>query len=153
MEKNYIIRKATKEDISTILEMGVGIVDKYERTHLGDEMVNGYIGSGACKADFIKHIDNTQLLLLDNKVIGLIIWIEDRIQGFLIDIPNWGAGAAQYLINSTLAVKFQEYEEVKLECFKSSPRANAFYKKMGWKETEIIESDGMTMVVYKKSRQ
>ena len=38
------------------------------------------------------------------------------------------------------------------KCVQSSPRANAFYKKMGWVEAEVTENEGVSMVVYKKIR-
>ncbi len=149
---NYKIVKATKADLPQIQEMGRSVVDDYERTHLGDEVVDGYIGSGACDADFAKHLDNTQLLLLDKVAIGLIIWIDNRLQGFLIDIPYWGIGAAQHLLTETLRERFEHYDEVYLECFESSPRANAFYTKMGWERGECIESDSLRLVIYRKRR-
>lgn len=149
----YIIRKATPADKQKILVMGRNIVDKYERTHLGDTMVDGYINSGACDNDFLKNFDNTTVLELNNEIIGLIIWIDNVIQGFLIDFPYWGTGAAQHLINTTINSKFKEFNEVTLECFETSPRANAFYKKMGFKKDGLIKDDMANRIIYKKIKE
>lgn len=149
----YTIRKATTDDKQNILKMGRRIVDKYERTHLGDSIVDEYIESGDCDTDFLKYFDNITVLVLDTNIIGLIIWIDNIVQGFLIDIPYWGTGAAQYLMNTTLDDKFQVYNEVTLECFESSPIANAYYKKTGWKKVGLIKDDIANRIVYKKVRR
>lgn len=150
---NYKIRKAISTDMETILKIGRNMVDKYERTHLGDEMANGYIESGGCDSDFRKYFDDTAVLLLNEKIIGLIIWVENVIQGFLIDIPYWGTGAAQYLLNETMNEKFNIYDKITLECFETSPRANSYYQKVGFMKAGYIEDEMANRIIYKKTKE
>jgi N-acetylglutamate synthase-like GNAT family acetyltransferase len=148
---NYKIRKAQNQDLEKILELGRKIVDKYERTHLGDEVADCYINSGACDNDFRELYDNITLLTLDEDIIGLIICEKNEIQGFLVDIPYWGTGAAQVLLDYAIKNIFSDYDDITLECFVSSPRANAFYKKMGFLRQSVVDGDGGNRVVYNKS--
>ncbi len=147
---NYTIRKAEEKDKEQVLALGRKIVDKYERTHLGDDVVNEYIGSGSCDNDFLQVYDNITLLFDDEQLIGFIVTSENEIQGFLIDIPYWGIGAAQYLFNYAVKNIFKNHNEITLECFVNSPRANAFYKKMGFIPGEIVNGVGAERIVYSK---
>lgn len=147
---NYIIRKATEKDLDIILSMGRKIVDEYERTHLGDEMADGFINSGMCDQIYRDSLQNTSVLIDEKQIIGLIITVENTVQGFLINKKHWGTGAAQYLMSETLKTMAKKYNEVSLDCFESSPRANSYYKKDGWKKTEVKDTDSGRMVVYKK---
>jgi len=147
---NYKIRKATEEDLDVILPMGRKIVDEYERTHLGNEMADGFINSGMCDQIYRESLENTTVLTDKKKITGLIIIVENTIQGFLINKTYWGTGAAQYLMSKTLNKMAKKYEEVSLECFESSPRANSYYRKMGWEKTEVKDTDNGRMVLYKR---
>lgn len=147
---NYTIRKATEKDLDIILPMGRKIVDEYERTHLGDEMADGFINSGMCDQIYRDSLPNTSVLIDEKKIIGLIITVENTVQGFLINKTHWGTGAAQYLMSETLKAMAKTYNEVSLECFESSPRANSYYRKIGWEKTEVKDTDSGRMVVYKQ---
>lgn len=149
---NYMIRKATKDDLEHIIRLGNKSLDEYERTHLGDEMVDSYIKSGKSSIELIENIDNTNVLIYDDTIIGFICWKEDNLTGFVIDSSHWGTGAAQHFLNSMLSEKLRLYKEVSLECFESSPRANSFYKKMGWVNVDTISDESANRVIYKKLR-
>ena len=112
-----------------------------------------YIDSGSCDLDFRKYFKNTTVLLLEEEIIGQIIWIDNVIQGFLIDIPYWGTGAAQYLMNETMNQRFNQHEEITLECFETSPRANAYYKKMGFVKAGYIEDEMANRIIYKMTKE
>lgn len=146
----YKICKATEKDKDQVVELGRKIVDVYERTHLGDEIVNGYLESGACDNDFINMFDDITVMKIDEKIIGLISCSENCIQGFLVDIPYWGTGAAQFLLNYAITNIFKQYDTITLECFENSPRANAFYKKMGFKNSGLVDGDGGRRIIYSK---
>ncbi len=147
---NCTIRKAEEQDKEQVLALGRKIVDQYERTHLGDAVVDEYIGSGSCDNDFLQVYGNITLLFDGEQLIGFIVTCENEIQGFLIDIPYWGTGAAQYLLDYAIKNIFKNYEEVTLECFVDSPRANAFYKKMGFTQGHIVDGVGAQRIVYSK---
>lgn len=148
---NYVIRKAAEADKEAVLALGRKTVDEYERTHLGDEVADGYINSGACDGDFIKIYDNITVMLENDVIIGLIACEKNEIQGFLMDSLYWGKGTAQTLLDHAENELFRGYEEITLECFESSPRANAFYRKTGFIANNIVDGDGGRRVVYTKS--
>lgn len=146
----YCIRKASEIDKKSVLELGKKIVDVYERTHLGDEVVDGYINSGACENDFLNIYDSITLMFKGDNLVGLISTNSNEIQGFLVDIPYWGTGAAKYLLDYAEKNIFKEYDEITLECFENSPRANRFYIKNGFIKTGLKDGDGGRRIVYKK---
>ncbi len=147
---SYIIRKATASDKNAVLALGRKIVDVYERTHLGDEMADAYINSGACDNDLSKIYDNATIILNDDDIIGFLFTDKNEIQGLSVDVPYWGKGVAQKLIVYAIENLFAEYNEIKLECFVTSPRANRFYQKIGFVSCGIIEGDGGDRVLYKQ---
>ena len=146
----YIIRKATQEDLDSVLSLGRKIVDQYERTHLGDEMADSYINSGACDSDFIKIYDTITVILSKQEIIGLISCNENTIQGLLIDLPYLGTGAAQTLLDYAIKNLFNDYSKIELECFETSPRANAFYQKMDFQNKGFADGDGGMRIIYEK---
>lgn len=146
---NYKIRKAEENDLEFILKLGRKIVDRYERTHLGDEIADSYIHSGASDDELKNLYDKITLIEMDEKIAGLIICEKNQILGFMVDIPYWGTGIAQILLEYAIQNIFSDYEEINLECFASSPRANAFYKKMGFKSEGLVGCDE-NMIFYSK---
>ncbi len=147
---SYDIRKATEADKAAVLELGRKIVDVYERTHLGNVMADGYIESGACDSDLSKIFDNATVILEGETVIGFLFTHENEIQGLSVDVPYWGKGIAQKLIAYASQNLFAGYDEIQLECFVTSPRANRFYQKMGFVCSGIVEGDGGDRNLYKR---
>ncbi len=147
---SIIIRKAVEKDKEVVLELGRKIVDKYERTHLGDEMADSYIGSGACDSDLSKIYDNCTIALDGEQIVGFIFTQDNEIQGLAVDIPYWSKGIAQKLIAYATRVIFAPYDEIHLECFVSSPRANRFYQKMGFVVGDTVDGDGGSRAIYKR---
>ncbi len=147
---SIIIRKAIEKDKNSVLALARKIVDLYERTHLGDEMVDNYLESGECDSDLLKIFDNCTIALEGEQVIGFIFTHHNEIQGVSVDIPYWGKGIAQKLIAYATRVLFVDYEEIQLECFISSPRANHFYQKMGFNKCEEVVGNGGNRTIYKR---
>lgn len=80
---DYIIREVEEKDVSNVLKAGLNIVDQYERTHLGDEVADGYINSGACESDYLAQVEDMLLLEKEDNLIGIIIWKENGNQRFI----------------------------------------------------------------------
>ncbi len=92
------IRKANEQDKGAVLALGRKTVDIYERTHLGDEMADEYINSGACDNDLSKIYDNASVAVHDGKIVGFIFVSENEIQGLSVDDAYWGKGIAQKIL-------------------------------------------------------
>lgn len=123
------------------MKLSRSVADNYTRSYLGDKIVDWYIDSGKCDEDMRKGIESSILLLLDEKIIGIMIWRENHLQGFMIDICCHGTGAAQYFCSQVIPEKLNLYNELHLECFNNNHRAIAFYKKNGWTEYGQIEDE------------
>ena len=134
MSDTYSIRPATEKDESAMITLSRIVVDRYTRSYLGNQVVDWYINSGNCDADMRKGLKNSTVLLLDEKIIGIMTWHENQLQGFMIDPDYHGTGAAQYFCNQIIPEKLNLYKELHLECFDRNHRGISFYKKNGWKE-------------------
>ena len=141
MSNSYIIRPATMEDEENMLKLSRFVADNYTRSYLGDQIVDWYIDSGNCDEDIRKGMKSSTLLMHDEKIIGIIIWHENQLHGFMIDICYHGTGAAQYFCDQIIPEKLKLYNELHLECFDKNHRGIAFYKKTGWTEYGQIEDE------------
>ncbi len=83
-------------------------------------------------------------------MIGFLFTHENEIQGLSVDVTYWGKGIAQKLIAYASQNLFVGYDEIRLECFVTSPRANKFYQKMGFEICGIVEGDGGKRNIYKR---
>lgn len=153
MVKHYQVRKAEPSDEPEILRIARNVTDKFTRTYLGDEAVEWYINSGSCDKDMRDGMENMTVLLLDNHIIGMTIWLDNLMHLLLIDLPYHGTGAAQYLCNAVIPQKLEKYQTIKLECFDKNERGNAFYQKTGWQEygREPDEMTGGNRILYQKT--
>ncbi len=148
---SYTIRKATDFDKAAVLALGRNTVDVYERTHLGDEMADNYIHSGACDRALSAIYDNATVILDDDRVIGFLFTHENEIQGLSVDPLYWGKGIAQKLVAYASQHLFKGYDQIQLECFVTSPRANRFYQKMGFVNCGVVEGEGGNRTLYKRN--
>ncbi len=146
-----IIKKATEKEKTALIALGCKIVDVYERTHLGDDVADGYLDSGACDRDLASLYGNASVILDGETLLGFIFIHENEIQGLAVDVPYWGKGIAQLLVAYAEGQISQQHSEVVLECFESSPRANRFYLKMGFTASGLVDGDGGRRILYKKS--
>ncbi|WP_249030406.1 GNAT family N-acetyltransferase [Tannockella kyphosi] len=144
------IRKASDNDKSAVLEPGRKNVNIYERTHLGDELADGYIESGACDSDLSSIYENASVALCDDKVIGFVFIEGNEIQRLSVDNEHWGKGVGQKLLDYATREISKTNKEIILECFVSSPIANRFYKKMSFENSGVIDGDGGNRILYKK---
>lgn len=128
MSDTYSIRPATEKDESAMITLSRIVADRYTRSYLGNQVVDWYINSGNCDADMRKGLKNSTVLLLDEKIIGIMTWHENQLQGFMIDPDYHGTGAAQYFCNQIIPEKLNLYKELHLECFDRNHRGISFYK-------------------------
>ncbi len=147
----YSIKKATEKEKYSLIELGCKIVDVYERTHLGDDVTDGYLYSGACDRDLASLYGNASVILDGETLLGFIFIHENEIQGLAVDVPYWGKGIAQLLVAYAEGHISQHHSEVVLECFEGSPRANRFYLKMGFTPRGLVDGDGGRRILYKKA--
>lgn len=141
MGLKYTIKLAEIEDMKHILRLARKVANEFTRAYLGDKIVDEYINSGLCDEDMKKEISNTLILYLENEIIGLMIWKENKMQGLMIDSKYHGTGAAQYFCNQIILEKLRIFDMLYLECFDKNERAIAFYKKAGWNQYDIIKDD------------
>ncbi len=150
MEISIKIRKTKEEDKSQILELARKNVDSYERTHLGDETVNEYLKGNTLEEDLMKYFESGAVALENEEIIGFLFTNKNEITGLALDSEHWGKGIAQRLIAFATGEFFNEEEEIQLECFITSPRANRFYRKMGFELAGIADGSGGARAVYKR---
>lgn len=152
---DFIIRRATKEDIEPLLELSTHVTNHNSRKFLGDERVDKFLASPYFTSEITDQINNMVVLTHLDNFVGLAVWNENELITLMIDPKYQGNGMATYYHNDMVKVMLNNYDELKLECFRVNARANRFYQKLGWelKETyfdEELELDRNIYTLHKK---
>ncbi len=150
MEIKTIIRKTTNDDKEHVFALGEKNIDSYERTHLGDELADSYLSTGAYQEDISKYFEDGGVALENDKIIGFILVKGNEIRTLSVDENYWGKGIAQRLIAFATNELLSEHEEIQLECFITSPRANRFFRKIGFELGGVSGSGREAKAVYKR---
>lgn len=151
---NCIIRKAVANDAPVLTQLSRDVINHNFRAFMGDEAVDGYIGSGMADKEIAGNLENMDVLLYGGDVIGLCIWHGNLLHLLMIAPEHQGTGAAAYFLQHLCEDKFQTCDELRLECFENNKRANAFYEKQGWAvyKVKADAGTGWNRLFYKKTR-
>lgn len=147
---DFIIRRATVEDVEPLLELSRHVTNHNSRGFLGDDRVDKFLSSPYFTSEITEQIENMVVLMHLDNIIGLAVWVENELMTLMIDPKYQGNGMATYYHNEMIKVMLNNYNELKLECFRVNARANRFYQKLGWdlKETYFDEQLELYRNVY-----
>jgi ribosomal protein S18 acetylase RimI-like enzyme len=148
------IRPATETDLDRLQELARGTIDARYRSFLGDEGVDGFIGSGASDEYVSAGLGDTEVLEVGGRVIGFCVCKESLIDLMMVDHGLHRRGYGTALLRHAEAALFRTYDEIVLESFENNHQANAFYRKNEWVERErrFDEALGSNKIVFEKRR-
>ena len=151
---NTLIRKAVISDVSHLIALSRRTISASYRSFLGDEAVDAFIGSGAADRYVEENVGRYLVILRDEKVVGYAVWQDNLIDLMMIDQAAHRRGIGTLLLRQVEAVLFGRYDELVLESFEGNQRANAFYRKNGWRElsSRFDEESGGRKIIFGKSR-
>jgi len=146
--------QATLADAATLVDLARRTIDACYRSFLGDDAVDGFIGSGAVDRYVEANIDFTVVITCDEKIVGFACWRDELIDLMMIDHTLHRQGLGTQLITHVETMLFEAHDEIRLNTFTGNERTVAFYRKNGWHETSRFqdEASGSEKIVFVKSR-
>jgi len=149
-----VIRPALTEDLGVLQELARRTIDASYRSFLGDDAVDGFIGSGASDDHIATHLRQGHVRRMDvaGEVAGLMILDGATIDLMMIDVPRHRQGLGRALLSRAEDMLFAQYEGIRLETFAGNRAAIAFYAACGWSEQEALDSEGPARIEFVKHR-
>ena len=151
---DYIIEKAKTKDTEELLTLSRKVTNINSRTYLPKEMVDNFLQSDFFISEVTDNIDNMTVIKDKDKIIGLCVFIENKLQSLMLDPDYQNKGIATYFLQHLEEVYFKKYQELILECFAPNLKANNFYKKNNWILYQTVYDEDLDMHsnLYKKRR-
>ncbi len=137
MNMNRIqIRQARLDDLVEIQRIARRTIDRCYRPFLGDEGVDWYLNSGQLDSELSTHLNNCDVLLVDDAIVGFAICLENLIHLMMIDVERHREGlGSQLLAHCERELAKRGHCIGQLETFKGNGQAIAFYLKNKWRIT------------------
>lgn len=127
------IRQANLSDAHSLKELSKHAISACYTSFMGEEMVNGYLSSGASDDEIDKHIGNTFVAEDDSEsVIGYVVIIDDLIHIMMVSPAQQRKGIGAMLLSFAEAEILSNHLKPTLETFESNTQAMNFYLKNGW---------------------
>jgi hypothetical protein len=79
-------RKAQPGNLSIMQGIARRTIDKSYRSFLGDEGVDSFINSGESDRELQNHIDNCDVALREDVIVGFSIYFDDLIHLMMVDV-------------------------------------------------------------------
>ena len=148
------IRKAAISDADILKKIARKTIDANYRSFLGDEGVDGFIGSGGSDKYVDENIDDCWVISSDFGIIGFAVCKADLIDLMMIEHDYHRQGYGTKLLKHCEQHLFNTFNEIKLESFEGNEKANNFYRKNGWSEIErnFDEMSGVNKLIFIKRR-
>ena len=130
------IRKAQPTDLPSMQDIARRTIDKCYRSFLGDEGVDWFINSGESDRVLQQHIENCDVLLIENAVVAFAIYFKDLIHLMMVDVCLHRTGiGSRLLAHSETQLFARGNSTIRLETFEGNHQAINFYLKNGWSVT------------------
>ncbi len=130
------IRKAQADDLPSMQDIARRTIDKCYRSFLGDEGVDWFINSGESDRVLQQHIENCDVLLIENAVVAFAIYFKDLIHLMMVDVCLHRTGiGSRLLAHSEIQLFARGNTTIRLETFEGNHQAINFYVKNGWSVT------------------
>ena len=128
-------------------------IDKNYRSVLEDEGVDSFINRGESDRELQNHIDNCDVALRENVIVGFWIYFDDLIHLTMVDVCLHRTGIGSLLLAHTESQLFgRGYKTIRLETFEGNHQAINFYVNNGWIVTTKSKDEeyGFVRVLFEK---
>jgi ribosomal protein S18 acetylase RimI-like enzyme len=129
------IRTAFASDLSTLIALSRRTISASYRSFLGDQAVDAFLDSGAADQYVADNMERCTVLMCDGEIAGFSVCRDNTIDLMMVDCVRHRQGFGTKLLRHVEEALFQRYDELRLESFEANEKANAFYRKNGWRET------------------
>lgn len=131
------IQPASPKELAGVTRLARRIISQHYRPFYGEERVNDMIDSGEVdRAIQSKSIDDINVVLMQETVIGLSICEEDQIERFVIEPSFQRMGLGSQLLAYCEAHMFTKHQELYTTIYHENTKATSFFEKHGWRPCE-----------------
>lgn len=135
------IRQANLSDASSLKALSRHAITACYTGFMGEEMVDGYLSSGASDDEVDKHINNIFVAVDDSEVImGYVVVLDDLVHIMMVSPEQQRKGIGARLLSFAETKIHNDNLKPTLETFETNTQAMNFYLKNGWSITRK-ESD------------
>ena len=149
-------RKAQSGDLAIMQDVARRTIDRCYRSFLGNEGVDSFISSGESDRELQKHIENCDVALREDAIVGFSIYFDDLIHLMMVDVCLHRNGIGSLLLAHTESQLFgRGNKTIRLETFEGNHQAINFYIKNGWIVTTKSKDEeyGFVRVLFEKQAQ
>ena len=143
---DFTIETAKSSDVEELLTLSRKVTNHNSRMFLSKEMVDSFLESKFFIEEITNNTNKMTLIKVEDKIIGLCVWIDAELVSLMVDPDYQGKGVAKRFLKEMMNRKLSKFDELYLECFKDNLRANAFYKKLGWKLSDCFLDDDLKIM-------
>ncbi len=141
------VRPAASADLPVLKDLAARTIDACYRPFLGDEAVEYFLGSGESDREVQQQLEQTAVLDVDGRIVGMVVWYEDLLHLLMVDVDEHRNGYGTTLLRHAQEEYFATGGRCfRLESFEGNRGARAFYDRHGW-ETSAEVLDGRSGVV------
>lgn len=154
MVRETQIRRAVESDLPAMQEVARRTIDRCYRAFLGDEGVDWFINSGESDEELRRGLDNCDVILLDEIIVGFTIYFNDLIHLMMVDVDLHRSGLGSKLLShAEKQLADAGNTTMRLETFEGNQQAISFYLKNGWQLTrrEKDKEYGFVRVFFEKT--
>ena len=149
------IRRAVSDDISVLTDISVRTIAAEYCSFLGKAAVDAYLKSGMVEQYVEGCVADCIVITGDKQPVGFCVCKQQLIDLMMIDQVYHRMGLGTKLLQHCERVLFARYGEIRLESFAGNDKANRFYRKNGWHESEVLfdpASGSEKIIFYKKAK-
>lgn len=149
---NTLIRNALESDLSRLIDLSRRTINASYRSVLGDEAVDGFLGSGAADRYVQENLEYCSVSCREGQIIAFAVCRENVLELLIVDPDHHRQGFGTELLGHVEATLFQIHAELRLESFENNEIANAFYRRNGWHpvDRQFDEASGVHKLVFRK---
>lgn len=137
----YTITKASHDDFKDLILISKRVTLTNSVKFLGS-LAQRFIDSGGIVNEAMANADYTYKATLDNKPVGEIAFIGNRINMLMVDPDFQRQGVGTALLEYAKGEMFKEFDEIYLDCFARNLKANSFYNARGFQlEASTYDKD------------
>ncbi|ASM51696.1 hypothetical protein PESP_b0064 [Pseudoalteromonas espejiana DSM 9414] len=127
------IRQAIISDTKSLKDLSKQVIITCYTGFMGEDMVNGYISSGAVNDEIDQHIKSTFVAVDESEAVkGYVVIIDDLIHIMMVSPSQQRKGIGAILLSFAETKIRSRNMKPTLETFETNTQAMNFYLKNGW---------------------
>ncbi len=134
----FNIRKAEPNDLNSLQDLARHTIDLNYRSFLGNAGVDWFI-SGPSDEYMLENLRDCVVMEIEGQLVAFSVCSGNVIDMMMVRSEHHRKGIGSYMLRVVETALFQYFDALELESFEGNRKANAFYRKNGWKKEKMLE--------------